>query len=123
MAQRQVINPQQGAVFSPAVRFDKLVYTTGMVGIDANGNIPPGIEDQSRLTMENLKSTLEAAGTSVDNVLKVLAFLADLNDRPAFNKVYMSYFNGDVPARSCVQVGYLGEGVLLEVEVVACIPD
>ncbi|MHB1005487.1 MAG: RidA family protein [Chloroflexota bacterium] len=85
--------------------------------------MPPNIKEQSRLTLETIKAALEAAGSSMDNVLKVLALVADINDRPAFNEVYKSYFPNNPPARTCVQAGKLGEGVLVEVECVACIPD
>jgi 2-iminobutanoate/2-iminopropanoate deaminase len=80
------------------------------------------IHSQGRQTMVNLQVTLEAAGTSLDNALKVTAFVADLADRPAFNEVYCEFFTGDPPARTCIQGGSLGDGVLVEVEVVAGIP-
>ena len=123
MAEKEIINPQKGAIFSPAVRYGNLVFTTGVIGKDAAGNLAPDIESQSEAVLGTLKSVLEDAGTSMDNVLKVLAFVVDLKDREAFNRVYRRSFEKDPPARSCVAVSDLGEGVLLEVECVACIPD
>ena len=126
MPQKQIVNPlppQPGAILSPAVRFGNLVFTAGMVGVGADGKLAPTLQEQAKLTLDNLKAALEAAGTSLDNVLKVTGFLANLDDRPAFNEVYKAYFPTDPPARTCIQGGYLGDGVLLEVECVACIPD
>ena len=123
MSKKEIINPQKDAIFSPAVRYGNLVYTTGVIGRDASGKLAPNIHSQSEAVLETLKSVLEEAGTSMDNVLKVLAFVVDLNDRTAFNQVYKKYFKKDPPARSCVAVSDLGEGVLLEVECVACIPE
>ncbi|MHB1004731.1 MAG: RidA family protein [Chloroflexota bacterium] len=126
MQQKEIINPtppKPGAVLSPAVRFGNLVFTSGMVGVDEAGALPPTLEEQSRNTLDALKAALEAAGTSTDNVLKVLAMLAHIEDRPRFNEVYRQYFPIDPPSRSCIEVGSLGPGVLVEVECVACIPN
>ena len=125
--QREIIRPQGFAtnpILVPAVKFGNLVYTAGMVGHDpATGQMVGGdIRSQGRQTMVNLQVTLEAAGTSLDNALKVTAFVADLADRPAFNEVYREFFTGDPPARTCIQGGSLGDGVLVEVEGVAGIP-
>lgn len=126
--QRQIIRPDGFAlnpVLVPAVRFGDLVYTAGMVGHDpATGDmVGDDIRSQGRQTMANLQAALVAAGTSLDNSLKVTAFVADLADRPAFNEVYREFFTADPPARTCIQGGSLGEGVLVEVEVVACVPS
>ena len=125
--QREIIRPQGFAtnpVLVPAIKFGNLVYTAGMVGHDpATGEmIGHDIRSQGRQTMVNLQVTLEAAGTSLDNALKVTAFVADLADRPAFNEVYREFFTSDPPARTYIQGGFLGDGVLVEVEVVAGIP-
>jgi 2-iminobutanoate/2-iminopropanoate deaminase len=126
--QREIIRPAGSAanpVLSPAVRFGNLVFTSGMVGRDpATGAMAGGdIASQARQTMRNLQAALETAGTSFDHALKVTAFVADLDDRPAFNEVYQEFFTADPPARTCIQGGRLGEGVLVEVEVVAAIPE
>ena len=125
--QREIIRPEgfaRNPVLVPAVRFGTLVYTAGMVGHDpATGQmVGDDIKSQGRQTMANLQAALAAAGTSLDNALKVTAFVADLADRPAFNEVYLEFFNGEPPARTCIQGGSLGAGVLVEVEVVACVP-
>jgi 2-iminobutanoate/2-iminopropanoate deaminase len=126
--QREIIRPQGFAVnpvLSPVARFGNLVYTAGMVGHDpATGKMAGNdIRSQGRQTMANLQAALQAAGSSLDNALKVTAFVADLADRPAFNEVYGEFFTGDPPPRTCIQGGFLGDGVLVEVEVVAAIPD
>ena len=115
------VNP----VLSPAARFGNLVFTQGMVGTDPATGALAGddIASQGRQTMRNLQAILEAAGTSLDNALKVTAFVADLNDRPGFNEVYTEFFLAETPPRTCIQGGQLGPGILVEVEVVACIPD
>jgi 2-iminobutanoate/2-iminopropanoate deaminase len=110
-------------MLSPAVRFGHLVFTSGMVGRDpATGELGEDIQAQARQTLTTLQTALEAAGSSLDNALKVTGFLANLDDRPAFNEVYREFFPVDPPARTCIQGGRLGEGVLVEVEVVAGIP-
>ncbi len=123
MAKREVINREPGALFSPAIRVGDLVFTRGVIGVDADGKPAPDIRSQARLCMESLKSLLADAGTTPDNAVKVLAFVIDLKDREVFNEVYREYFSADPPARSCVAVSDMGEGVLLEVECIACMPD
>ncbi len=125
--QRKIIRPEgftANPILVPAVKFGNLVYTAGMVGHDpATGEmVGDDIRSQGRQTMVNLQAALESAGTSLDHALKVTAFVADLADRPAFNEVYVEFFPGDPPARTCIQGGFLGEGVLVEVEVVAGVP-
>lgn len=124
---REIIRPDGFAVnpvLSPAARFGNVVYTAGMVGHDpATGQMAgDDIRTQARQTMANLQAALLAAGTSLDNALKVTAFVADLADRPAFNDVYLEFFTSEAPPRTCIQGGFLGDGVLVEVEVVAGIP-
>jgi 2-iminobutanoate/2-iminopropanoate deaminase len=126
--QREIIRPEGFAVnpvLAPAARFGNLVYTAGMVGHDpATGKMAgDDIRAQGRQTMANLQAALQAAGTSLDNALKVTAFVADLGDRPAFNEVYREFFTSDPPPRTCIQGGFLGDGVLVEVEVVAAVPE
>jgi 2-iminobutanoate/2-iminopropanoate deaminase len=127
MAVRQIIRiegVQSNPVLVPAVRYGELVFTSGMIGRDpTTGELVAGdIRVQARQTMDNLRDVLQAAGTSLDLALKVTAFLADLEDRPGFNEVYREYFTEDPPARTCIQGGRLGEGVLVEVEVIAGVP-
>lgn len=126
--QREIIRPEGAApnpILSPAARFGNLVFTAGMVGTDpATGALAGSdIASQGRQTMRNLQAALEAAGTSLDHALKVTAFVADLDDRPAFNEVYREFFQTEPPPRTCIQGGRLGDGILVEVEVVAGIPD
>ncbi len=123
MAKRIIINAEKGSLFSPAVRVGDLVFTRGIIGVGADGKPAPDIRSQARSCMETLKKLLEDAGTSIENSVKVLAFVLDLKDRDVFNGVYREYFKCDAPARSCVAVSDLGEGVLLELECIACIPD
>ena len=126
--QKEVIRPDEGAanpILSPAIKYGNLVFTSGMIGRDpkTGQTVDGGIKEQSRQTLENIKAALEAAGTSLDNVLKASCFVANLDDRPAFNEVYQQYFPSDPPVRTCVQAGRLGEGILVEVDVIAGIPD
>ncbi len=106
--------------YSQAVQTGSLLFTSGQIPIDpATGNVEAvGIEAQTRQICENIKALLEAAGTSLDKVVKTVCFLADMNDFAAFNAVYEKYFTSK-PARSCVAVKALPKGVLAEVETVA----
>ena len=129
MSKKEIIRtsrvPQPTAPLSQATRFGNLVFVSGSVGRSPEtGELPEGgIKEQARQTLENIKSVLEEAGTSLDNVLKVTCYLKDLADRPGFNEVYGSYFPKDPPARTAFQAGGLGSGVLVEIETIACIPD
>ena len=123
MAKRIIINAEKGSLFSPAVRVGDLVFTRGIIGQDEHGKLAPDIRSQARLCMESLKKLLEDASTSIENSVKILAFVLDLKDRDVFNEVYREYFHSEAPARSCVAVTDMGEGVLLELECIACIPD
>ena len=94
----------------------------GQIAINpATGNVDAeGIEAQTEQVCKNLKNVLEAAGSSLDNVVKTVCFLADMNDFAAFNAVYGTYFTSK-PARSCVAVKTLPKNVLVEVETVATV--
>ena len=108
--------------YSQAVSLGNLIFTSGQVPLDpATGNLIDGsIEDQTNQVFSNLKGILEAAGSSLDKVLKTTVFLTDMNDFVAMNAIYAKYFTeGSCPARSTVQVSKLPKGANIEIEVIA----
>ena len=109
-----------GLPFSAAVRVDNTLYLSG-----ALGNIPGtldlaegGIEGETRQTMENIKTTLETFGSSMDDVVKCTVFLADIGEWAAMNEVYVTYFDNK-PARSAMGVSGLALGARVEIECIA----
>jgi 2-iminobutanoate/2-iminopropanoate deaminase len=106
--------------YSQAVKANGLLFTSGQIAINPKSNEVEAktIEEQTTQVCENLKAVVEAAGTSMDKVVKTTCFLADINDFGKFNEIYGTYFTSK-PARSCVAVKDLPKGVLCEVEVIA----
>lgn len=111
--------------YSQAIKAGGFVFTSGVIPLDAsNGEIVgDDITAQTERVMANLKAVLEAAGSSLDRVVKTTCFLQNLADFAAFNAVYAESFSSDPPARSTVQVAKLPREVLVEVEAVALIAD
>lgn len=97
-----------------------LVFTSGQIPVNpATGVVESdNISGQTEQSCKNVKALLEAAGSSIDKVIKTVCFLADINDFAAFNKVYAQYFTSS-PARSCVAVKDIPKGCLVEIEAVA----
>ena len=106
--------------YSQAVKCGNLVFTSGQIAINpASGQVEADtIEGQTEQICKNLVAVLEAAGTSIDKVVKTTCFLSDMADFAAFNEVYGSYFTSK-PARSCVAAKSLPKNVLVEVEAIA----
>lgn len=98
-----------------------LVFASGQLPINPETGqlLKAGIEDETRQAFANLARVLEAAGTSLDRVLKVTIFLTDLADFGRVNEVYSTQFNKPFPARSCFQVAALPVGARIEVEAIA----
>ena len=95
------------------------VYTSGQIPVNpANGEVPAGIAAQTEQSCKNVAALMEAAGVTMDNVVKTTCFLADIADFAAFNEVYAKYFTSK-PARSCVAVRELPKKLLCEIEVIA----
>ena len=120
---RQALQPDNLPVpkppYSPVVVSGEAVYTAGQTGVDGDGNlVEGGIAEQTRQTLENVRLCVEAAGCTLDDVVKVNAYLVDLADFPAYNEVYLEFFSAPYPARTSVQAG-LPAGVLIEIEAIA----
>ena len=114
--------------YSQAVRIGSTVYTSGQVALDpATGNlVGDGIREQTQRTLENLKAVLTAAGCTLADVVKSNVFLKDMNDFAAMNEVYARYLATDgtvAPARSTVQVARLPKDALVEIEMIAIVPE
>ena len=107
--------------YSQAVRVADFVFTAGQIPLDpATGQIVEGgIEVQTRQALTNVSAVLQAAGTSLANVVKTTVFLADIGEFQAMNGVYAEFFGGAPPARSAVQVAALPLGARIEIEAVA----
>ena len=123
---RQIIStpnaPAAIGPYSQAILCGNMLYTSGQIPLDpATGAVVEGdITVQAEQVMKNLEAVLAAAGTSFANAVKTTCFLADMGDFAAFNAVYAAHITSN-PARSCVAVKALPKGVLVEVEVVACV--
>ena len=112
--------PEAIGPYSQALTVGNLVFTSGQIDINpASGAFEATtIEDQTHQVCKNLAAVLEAAGSSLEKVVKTVCFLADMNDFAAFNAVYATYFTGK-PARSCVAVKTLPKNVLVEIDTIA----
>jgi 2-iminobutanoate/2-iminopropanoate deaminase len=113
---------EHGPVFSWHRSHDGWVYTSGhaAVGVDDLAFHHGDFAHETRLALENLQRTLERAGTGLDKVVKITAYMTDLNNFPLFNQVYAKFFPGDSPpARTCVEVQRLPYNFKIEIEAVA----
>ncbi len=106
--------------YSQAIKFDNLVFTSGQIPLNSDGELSDGdIKAQTELVLNNLAAVLEAAGSSLNNVLKCTCFLSDMNNFGAMNEVYAKFFSDNPPARSAVEVARLPKDVLIEIEAIA----
>jgi reactive intermediate/imine deaminase len=105
--------------YSQAIRAGDTVYLSGQVGLDpATGNLREGTEAQTRQVFANLKAVAEAAGGSLDGIVKLTVLLADLADFVKMNEIMTAYFKPPYPARATYQVAGLPRGARIEVEAV-----
>ena len=105
--------------YSQGITVGDFVFTSGQIPVNpATGEIPEGISAQAEQSCKNVAAILEAAGVTMENVVKTTCFLAEMGDFAAFNEVYAQYFISK-PARSCVAVKDLPKGVLCEIEAIA----
>lgn len=107
--------------YSQAIQAGEFVYTSGQLGLEPETGAFPegGIKEQTRQSLQNVKSILEEAGLSMANVVKTTVFLADMGDFAEMNSVYAEFFAEPYPARSAVAVKTLPKNALVEIEVVA----
>jgi 2-iminobutanoate/2-iminopropanoate deaminase len=111
-------------LFSQMVIVDRTIYLSGMMGVSPpDWNIVPGgIQPESRQAMENIRSALTRVGAGMDDIVKCTIFLIDMSDWVSMNEVYLSFFSGDLPARSAVAVAGLGLHGKVEIECIAVRP-
>lgn len=110
--------------YSPAVRAGGFLFVSGQGPIDpASGEPSRGsIEEQTRLVFSNIKAILEAAGASLDRVVKTTVYLDDIRNFAAMNAVYATFFPTDPPARTTIQAANLPLGIAVEIDVIALAP-
>ncbi|GIK08360.1 MAG: endoribonuclease L-PSP [Anaerolineaceae bacterium] len=115
--------PRAIGPYSQAVRADGLVFTAGQIGLDPSTMemVAGGVEEQTRQVLTNLKSVLEAAGSSLGRVVKTTVFLTDMANFAAMNAIYAEFFPDEPPARSAVAAAGLPKGALVEIEAVALV--
>ena len=114
--------PQPAGPYSHAVVANGFVFISGQGPVDPeSGTMPDAFGDQVRQTLKNVQTILEAAGSNLENVVKVNAYVTDLTRFAEFNEVYKEFFSHDPPARTTVGTSLLG--FLVEVDCIAAVPD
>lgn len=107
--------------YSHAVRAGGFLFISGMgpLAADGSGVVRGPIEEETRLTLENLKTVLAASGLGLEHVVKTTIYLSDMVNFSKFNDVYKTYFTANQPARTCIQAGRLPLDMQVEIEAVA----
>ena len=127
MADKKAFETEKAAVlggpYSQAIIHNDLIFISGQGAIDPQTNevMHGTIEKEAELSMENIRIILEEAGSSLDKVLQVTVYLLDMGEYNRFNEVYKRYFQGDLPARTCVQAARLPFGIRVEINAIAYI--
>ena len=115
-------NPQSTAPFSPAVKVGNMLYLAGQEGTDHGKLVPGGIGPETKQTLTNIKTLLEANGSDMEHVVKCTVFLADIKEWAAMNEVYKTFFTpGKVPARSAFGTSGLAQDARTEIECIAVV--
>jgi 2-iminobutanoate/2-iminopropanoate deaminase len=122
----KVIPPNQAPAaigpYSQGIIVNNLFYSSGQIPLTAEGSLVTGdIKEQAHQVFKNLQAVLEAAGASLETVVKTMVFIKNMDDFAALNEVYGEYFSTHKPARSCVEVARLPKDVLVEIEVIALV--
>jgi len=108
--------------YSQAVRHGDTLYISGQLPLDpATKKMPEDVQEQTRQSMKNIKAIVEAAGSSMDQVIRCGIFVTDLADFAAINEEYATFFSGDYPARATVQVAALPLGAQVEIDAIAAL--
>ena len=111
--------PKPVASYSQGIQFGNMLFISGQGPLDVKtGIIPEGIAKQTEKTLLNIKSILEEAGYSLNNVIKVNAYLSDLENLENFNNVYQKFFKEIFPVRTTI--GCQLNNILVEIDVIAC---
>jgi 2-iminobutanoate/2-iminopropanoate deaminase len=115
--------PQAIGPYSQAVMANGTLYVSGQIPVvPATGAIVSDkVEDQARQVMENAKAVVEAAGLTLNNVVKTTVFIKNMDDFAVINGIYSEYFKENCPARACVEVARLPKDVLIEMEAIAVV--
>lgn len=114
--------PQAIGPYSQGIIVNNMFYSSGQIPLNAAGElVEGGIKEQTHQVFHNLQAVLEAAGASLESVVKATVFIKDMNDFPLLNEIYGQYFSNHKPARSCVEVARLPKDVLVEIEVIALV--
>jgi 2-iminobutanoate/2-iminopropanoate deaminase len=113
--------PQAIGPYSQAIKANGFIFASGQIPLDPATMqiVEGGIEEQTERVLDNLKAVLEAAGSSLDRVVKTTVYLADMTEFAAMNEIYARYFSATKPARATVQVARLPRDVKVEIDVVA----
>jgi 2-iminobutanoate/2-iminopropanoate deaminase len=113
--------PQAIGPYSQAIKANGFIFASGQIPLDPATMriVEGGIQEQTGRVLENLKAVLEAAGSSLDRVVKTTVYLADMNEFAAMNEIYAKYFDATKPARATVQVARLPRDVKVEIDLVA----
>ena len=125
MSSKEIVNTSNapGAIgpYSQAIKINKMVYLSGQIAIDPKTQklIDGDIEAQTKRVLENLKAVVNAAGSSLENVVKTTIYITDINDFPRVNEIYASYFSAGKPARSTVCVARLPKDAKVEIDAIA----
>lgn len=106
--------------YSQATKLNGMVYTSGQLPVDPEtGAMPEGADKQAEQSLKNLQAVVEAAGSSMDKVIKTTVFIKHMDDFARINEVYAKFFEAPYPARSCVEVARLPKDALVEIECIA----
>ncbi len=128
MSKQKIVHPDRDAAFVTGAYSDGIIaggflFISGQASVDFKTStfILGSIEEETARTMDNIKSIIEAAGATMDNVVKSTVHLSDINDFDRFNQVYATYFAGVRPARTTVQ-SVLAEGICVEIDCIVKLP-
>jgi len=127
MADKKALETDKAAIpggpYSQAIIYNGLIYLSGQGPIDPQTNqvVHGTIEQETELSMENIRIILEEAGSSLSNVLQITAYLVNMREYGRFNEVYKKYFPKEPPARTCIQAARLPFDIRVEINAIACI--
>lgn len=115
--------PKAIGPYSQAIISGSMLYVSGQIPVNPKtGEIPSTIEEQTKQSLENVKSVIKEAKSDMKNVVRCTVYIKDMNDFPKINEVYASYFSEPYPARACVEVARLPKDVQIEIDAIVEIP-